>query len=70
MLYRVEVRLIGADPAVSMAELRTRFEDHGISPTAFDYSSGGPGASLSGSTSIRKAMPSRSPGPSAARRRS
>jgi hypothetical protein len=43
MLYTVEVRRIGADLAASMAEMRTWFDHHQISPAVFDHSSGGPG---------------------------
>ena len=43
MLYTVEVRHIGAELAAATVEMRTWLDYHGIKPTEFDHSSGGPG---------------------------
>jgi hypothetical protein len=43
MLYTVEVRRTGADLASSMVEMRAWLDHHGINPTEFDHSFGGPG---------------------------
>ena len=43
MLYIVEVRRIGADLAAYMAEMRNWLYHHGVSPSEFEHSSGGPG---------------------------
>jgi hypothetical protein len=43
MPYTVEVRHIGADLAASMAEMRMWLDDNRMTPTEFDYSTGGPG---------------------------
>lgn len=43
MLYIVEVRRIGTGLAVSMAEMRTWLDHHGIDPAEFCHSSGGRG---------------------------
>ena len=45
MSYIVEVRHIGADLAVAMAQMRMWLDDRGTTPAEFGHSSGGPGIS-------------------------